>query len=74
MDSVNYCFAQESKLAKFDSAMKFIRDARQRQLNILYGRVPSGRLTETHLEIADLVQSAIALLQDGISTGGCSSA
>lgn len=65
--SINPVFRAEAKLAQIDSAMNFIRDAQQLQLNIACNRVPYGCLHATNQESNDLLQSAIDLLNNGMA-------
>ena len=70
MQNVNQSFQQEKAIAAIEGAIWFLQDAKQKQLNRLFGRIPSGRLDQNQAEINELVTDAINRLQQAISPAG----
>lgn len=70
MQNVNPTFQQEKAIAAIEGAIWFLHDAKQKQLNRLFGRIPSGRLDHNQAEINGLVTDAITRLQEAISPVG----
>lgn len=70
MQNVNQSFQQEKAIAAIESAIWFLNDAKQKQLNRLFGRIPAGRMDQNQTEINELVTDAIKRLQQAISPAG----
>lgn len=62
MQKVNQSFQQEKAIAAIEGAIWFLNDAKQKQLNRLFGRIPAGRMDQNQTEINELVTDAIARL------------